>query len=116
MDADAGSPAPRPSGPQQADSSSADAEMALGEAEHHGGGRKRQKILAGMLTLHDDSLDPFKIEPPDVHIGATPADEGDWRQQVVDWGRQYFGTKSGKLLDTQKVYEGRTRELPTWRG
>ena len=32
-------------------------------------------------------------------------------QQVIDWDKKYYGAKSGTLLDTQKVYEGRLKEL-----
>ena len=34
-----------------------------------------------------------------------------WTQRVIDWDKKYYGAKSGNLLDTQKVYEGRLREL-----
>ena len=32
-------------------------------------------------------------------------------QRVIDCDKKYYGAKSGTLLDSQKVYEGRLREL-----
>ena len=40
-----------------------------------------------------------------------PDDRGQWTQGVSDWDKKYCGAKSGTLLDSQKVYEGRLREL-----
>ena len=46
-----------------------------------------------------------------VVLAAMPDDQGKWTQRVIDWDKKYYGAKSGTLLDTQKVYEGRLREL-----
>ena len=32
-------------------------------------------------------------------------------QRVIGWDKKYYGAKSGTLLDSKKVYEGRLREL-----
>ena len=42
-----------------------------------------------------------------VVLAAMPDDQGKWTQRVIDWEKKYYGAKSGTLLDTQKVYEGR---------
>ena len=46
-------------------------------------------------------------------LAAMPDDQGQWTQRVIDWDKRYYGAKSGTSLDTQKVYEGRLRELAT---
>ena len=46
-----------------------------------------------------------------VVMAAMPDDQGKWTRRVIDWDKKYCGAKSGTLLDTQKVYEGRLREL-----
>ena len=46
-----------------------------------------------------------------VALEAMPDDQGMWTQRDIDLDKKYFGAKSGNLLDTQKVYEGRLREL-----
>ena len=80
------------------------------EADDHPSA-KRQKVLAGMPTSdetdEDVNVDAYKI----IVLAAMPDDREQWTQQIVDWDKKYFGTKSGTLLDTQKVYEGRLREL-----
>ena len=40
-----------------------------------------------------------------------PDDQGQLTQRVIDWDTKCYGAKSGTLLDSQKVYEGRLREL-----
>ena len=40
-----------------------------------------------------------------------PTTVSKWTQRVIDWDKKYYGAKSGNLLHTQKVYEGRLREL-----
>ena len=42
---------------------------------------------------------------------AMPDDQGQWTQRVIGWDKKFYGAKSGILLDSQKVYEGRLREL-----
>ena len=34
-----------------------------------------------------------------------------WTQRIIDWDKKHYGAKSGTLFDTQKVHEGRLREL-----
>ena len=46
-----------------------------------------------------------------VVLAAMPDDQGQWTQRVIDWDKKHNGANSGNLLDTQKVYEGRLREL-----
>ena len=52
-------------------------------------------------------MDAYK----NIVLAAMPDDREQWTQQVVDWDKKYYGAKSGTLLDTQKVYEGRLKEL-----
>ena len=64
-----------------------------------------------MPMLHeidvDVSVDAHKL----VVLAAVLDDLGQWSQRVIDWDKKYYGAKSGTLLDSQKVYEGRLREL-----
>ena len=52
-----------------------------------------------------------------VVLAAMPDDQrqsddhGQWTRQVIGWGKKYYGATSVNLLDTQKVYEGRLREI-----
>ena len=46
-----------------------------------------------------------------VVFAAMPDDQGQWTQRVIDWDKKYYGAKSGTLLDTQRMYEGRLRGL-----
>ena len=55
----------------------------------------------------DVNVDAHKL----VVLAAIPDDQGQWTQRVIDWDKKYYGAKSGTLLNTQKVYEGRLREL-----
>ena len=41
----------------------------------------------------------------------TRTDFSFWRQRVIDGDKEYYGAKSGNLIGTQNVYEGRLREL-----
>ena len=72
---------------------------------------KRKRLMAGMPILHetdvDVNMDAYKL----VVLAAMPDYQGKWTQRVIDWDKKYYGAKSGTLLDTQKVYEGRLREL-----
>ena len=74
------------------------------------GNAKRQRLMAGMPILHETDVDVNVDEHKMVVVAAMPDDQGQWTQRVMDWDRKY-GAKSGTLLDTQKVYEGRMREL-----
>ncbi|CAK0820598.1 unnamed protein product, partial [Prorocentrum cordatum] len=83
----------------------------MGEvAEDLPGARKRQKILAGLPTLHDQEPQAEEMLETLPLLAALP-DDAEWQEQLLDWERDYYGTKSGKLLNKQKVYEGRRREL-----
>ena len=66
---------------------------------------------AGMPKLHDSDeaviVDAYK----NIVLAAMPDDRGQWTQRVIVWGKKYYGAKSGTLLETQKVCEGRLREL-----
>ena len=72
---------------------------------------KRQKLMAGMPILHETDVDVNMDAHRLVVLAAMPDDQGKWTQRVIDWDKKYYGAKSGTLLDTQKVYEGRLREL-----
>ena len=67
--------------------------------------------MAGLPILHDTDVDVNTDTRKFVVLAAMPDDQGEWTQRVIDWDRKYYGAKSGTLLDTQKVYEGRLREL-----
>ena len=68
---------------------------------------KRQKLMAGMPILHETDVDVNMDAHKLVVLAAMPDDQGKWTQRVIDWDKKYYGAKSGTLLDTQKVYEGR---------
>ena len=72
---------------------------------------KRQKLMAGMPILHETDVDVNMDAHKLVVLAAMPDDQGKWTQRVIDWDKKYYGAKSGTLLDTQNVYEGRLREL-----
>ena len=72
---------------------------------------KRQKLMAGVPILHETDVDVNMDAHKLVVLAAMPDDQGKWTQRVIDWDKKYYGAKSGTLLDTQKVYEGRLREL-----
>ena len=72
---------------------------------------KRQKLMAGMPILHETDVDVNMDAHRLILLAAMPDDQGKWTQRVIDWDKKYYGAKSGTLLDTQKVYEGRLREL-----
>ena len=72
---------------------------------------KRQRLMAGMPILHETDVDVNVYARKMVVLTAMPDDQGQWTQRVIDWDKKYYGAKSGTLLDTQKVYECRLREL-----
>ena len=72
---------------------------------------KRQTLMAGMPILHETDVDVNMDAHKLVVLAAMSDDQGQWTQRVIDWDKKYYGTKSGNLLDTQKVYEGRLRDL-----
>ena len=72
---------------------------------------KRQRLMAGMPTLHETDVDVNVDAHRMVVLAAMPDDQEQWTLRVIDWDRKYHGAQSGTLLDTQKVCEGRLREL-----
>ena len=109
----AGRPAPENSNMEDAESSAAQptsSAVRTLEAEDDGSA-KRQRLMAGMPILHETDVDVNVDVDKLVVLAAMPDDQGQWTQRVIDWDKTYYGAKSGNLLDTQKVYEGRLREL-----
>ena len=79
------------------------------------GSAKRQRVMAGMPILHETDVDVNVDAHEMVVVAAMPDDRGQWTQRVIDWDNKYHGAKSGNLLDTQKVYEGRfSGGWPPW--
>ena len=72
---------------------------------------KRQRLMAGMPILHETDVDVNVDAHKMVVLAAMPDDQEQWAQWVIDWEKKHYGAKSRKVLDTQKVYEGRLREL-----
>ena len=67
--------------------------------------------MAGLPILHETDVDVNVDAHKMVVMAAMPHDQGQWAQRVIGWDKKYYGAKSGTLLDSQKVYEGRLREL-----
>ena len=72
---------------------------------------KRQRLMAGLPILHETDVDVNVDAHKLVVLAAMPDDHGQWTQRVIDWDNKCYGAKRGTLLDSQKVYEGRLREL-----
>ena len=72
---------------------------------------KRQRLMAGMPTVHETDVDVHVDAHKMVVLAAMPDDHEQWTQRVIDWDKKYHGAKSGTLLDTEKAYEGRLREV-----
>ena len=109
----AGGPAPEDVNMGAAESSAAQptsSAVRTLEAEDDGSA-KRQRLMAGMPILHETDVDVNVDAHKLVVLAAMPDDQGQWTQRVIDWDKKYYGAKSGTLLNTQKVYEGRLREL-----
>ena len=70
---------------------------------------KRQKLMVGVPILHQTDVDVNMDAHKLVVLAAMPDDQGKWI--VMDWDKKHYGAKSGTLLDTQKVHEGRLRDL-----
>ena len=64
-----------------------------------------------MPILHETDVDVNVVAHKLLVWAAMPDDQGRWAQRVIDWDKKYYGGKSGILLDSQKVYEGRLREF-----
>ena len=67
--------------------------------------------MEGMPIMHETDVDVNVDVHMMVVLAAMPDDRGQWTQRVIDWDKKYYGAKSGTLLYTQKVHEGRLREL-----
>ena len=109
----AGRPAPEDANMEAAESSAAQPTSSVVrtlEAEDDTSA-KRQRLMAGMPILHESDVDVNVDAHKLVVLTTMPDDQGQWSQQVIDWDTKYYGTKSGNLLDTQMVYEGRLSEL-----
>ena len=102
----AGRPAPEDANMEAAESSAAQP-----TSSEDDGSAKRQRLMAGMPILHETDVDVNVDAHKLVVMVAMPDDQGQWTQRVIDWDKKYYGAKSGKLLNTQKVYEGRLTEL-----
>ena len=112
----AGSPAPEDANIEVIAESSAaqrasSAARTLEAEDQSSAKRQIHAMLAGIPTLHESdeevNVDAYK----NIVLAGMPDDREQWTQQVIDWGKKYYGAKSGTLLETQKVYEGRLREL-----
>ena len=75
------------------------------------GSAKSQRLMAGMPLLHETDVDVNVDAHRMVFLAAMPDYQGQWTRWVIDWDKKYYGAKSGILLDTQKAYESRVREL-----
>ena len=108
----AGRPAPEDANMEPAESSAQPTSSVVRALEAEDGtSAQRQKLMAGMPTLHETDVDVNMDAHKLVVLAAVPDDQGKWTQRVIDWNNKYYGAKSGTLLDTRKVYEGRLREL-----
>ena len=81
------------------------------EAQDHSSAKRQKVLQAGLPTLHESDVDVDVDACKTIVLAAMPDDREQWTRRVVDWDKKYCGAKSGNLLDTQKVYEGRLREL-----
>ena len=108
----AGRPAPEDANMEPAENSAQPTSSVVRtmEAEDHTSA-KRQKLMAGMPILHETDVDVNTDVHKLVVLAAMPEHQGKWTQRVIDWDKKYYGAKSGTLLDTQNVKEGRLREL-----
>ena len=95
-----------------------DVAMAVGAEIGDGGPeakRRSTRAMMAMPTMHssDDMLGnmcgqasggpPLQLSAEEENLcGALPED--DFEQQLIDPFREYYGTKSGKLLDRDKVH------------
>ena len=109
----AGRPAPEDANMEDAESSAAQPTTSVVrtlEAEDDTSA-KRRRLMAGMRILRETGVDVNMDTHKLVVLAPMPDDQGQRTQRVIDWDKKYYGAKSGNLLDTQKVYEGRLREL-----
>ena len=68
-------------------------------------------IIGGLPTLHEPGIIAAGVG---THL-AFLGDESEAALQpivaTVEWDKTYYGTKSGEPLNTQRVLEGRQKEL-----
>ena len=73
--------------------------------------KREQTVLGGHSSLHEAGLEVrIALEPKTAYLHAAPSGD-EFEVQVIDWHKDYFGTKSGKKLDKQKVIKARELEL-----
>ena len=58
----------------------------------------RQKLLAGMPTLHESDVDVNVDAHKMIVLAAIPDARDQWIQRVIGWDKKYFGAKSGTLV------------------
>ena len=77
--------------------------------------RARSTTLVGELrTLHERSSEiEVSVEPKTALLCTAPAD--DFEIQIMDWHKDHYGTKSGKILDKEKVKKARELEMESLR-
>ncbi len=71
---------------------------------------KRQRLLAGMATLHEPSMVSSPLGAVSVHGCTTPAAE-EFEPQVMDTNRDYYGAKSGQQLGLETAQQARELEI-----
>ena len=106
----ASGPAPKDVNMKDAESSTADEFCGTLETEDDKSA-KYQRLMAGMPNLHETDVDVNVDAHKMVVLAAMPDNQGQWTQRVIDWDKKCYGAKSGTLLDSQKLYEGRLRKL-----
>jgi hypothetical protein len=73
--------------------------------------------MMAMPTLHDDNMTvqasgaPLQERDLDMEFLCGTLPEEDFERQLLDPFKEYYDTKSGKLLDRDKVYDGRKLEI-----
>ena len=77
---------------------------------------KAQGVRFANATLPAQHEPDIVAAPVGAHLTCSGV-VGDTNDQLrvvhatVEWNKQYYAAKSGELLDTSKVWEGRQREL-----
>ena len=68
-------------------------------------------LMAALPTLHETDLVAALAGSFLAHLGGKG--DGDWQviHAIVEWEKEYYTAKSGKLLDTERVQKGRQHEL-----
>ena len=89
---------------------------AMGDEPRTTTARKRQRIVAGMPTLHEHELEVVEKIPKELYLAAVPTTAGDWQQEIVDWNREYYGTKSTRCWTSRKSSKAEHASSTTCRG